>query len=33
MAGTLKQFFSPALVRRLADDIARVHPAFDGARS
>ena len=30
MAGTLKQFFSPALVRRLAGDVARVHPAFDG---
>ena len=25
----LKDFFSPALVRRLAADIARVHPAFD----
>jgi 3-methyladenine DNA glycosylase AlkC len=28
MADTLKGFFSPALVRRLAKDIARVHPAF-----
>ncbi|HYO78544.1 MAG TPA: DNA alkylation repair protein [Thermoanaerobaculia bacterium] len=28
MADTLKGFFSPSLVRRLADDIARVHPAF-----
>jgi 3-methyladenine DNA glycosylase AlkC len=28
VADTLKQFFSPALVRRLAADIARVHPAF-----
>jgi 3-methyladenine DNA glycosylase AlkC len=28
MAGTLKQFFSPALVRRLAADIAGVHPGF-----
>lgn len=28
MADTLKGFFSPALVRRLAADIARVHPAF-----
>src|SRR4029453_18863515 len=26
---TLKQFFSPALVRRLADDVARVFPGFD----
>jgi 3-methyladenine DNA glycosylase AlkC len=26
---TLKQFFSPALVRRLADDVGRVHAAFD----
>jgi 3-methyladenine DNA glycosylase AlkC len=26
--GTLKQFFSPALVRRLAGDIARVHRRF-----
>ncbi len=28
MADSLKGFFSPLLVRRLADDIARVHPAF-----
>ena len=28
MADTLKGFFSPALVRRLAGDIARVHPSF-----
>jgi 3-methyladenine DNA glycosylase AlkC len=28
MADTLKGFFSPALVRRLAGEIARVHPAF-----
>jgi len=28
MAELLKCFFSPALVRRLAADIARVHPAF-----
>lgn len=28
MADTLKGFFSPALVRRLAREIARVHPAF-----
>jgi 3-methyladenine DNA glycosylase AlkC len=28
MADTLKGFFSPPLVRRLAKDIARVHPAF-----
>jgi 3-methyladenine DNA glycosylase AlkC len=28
MADTLKGFFSPALVRRLAKDIARVHPDF-----
>ncbi len=28
MAATLKTFFSPALVRRLAAGIARVHPAF-----
>jgi 3-methyladenine DNA glycosylase AlkC len=28
MAEPLKTFFSPALVRRLADDIARVHPSF-----
>ena len=26
--GDLKSFFSPALVRRLADDLSRVHPAF-----
>jgi 3-methyladenine DNA glycosylase AlkC len=30
MAEALKTFFSPALVRRLAGDIARVHPGFDG---
>ena len=29
VAGTLKQFFSPALVGRLADDVARVYPKFD----
>ena len=29
--GTLKGFFSPSLVRRLAGDLARVHPAFDAA--
>jgi 3-methyladenine DNA glycosylase AlkC len=28
MAEPLKVFFSPALVRRLAADVARVHPAF-----
>ena len=28
MADTLKTFFSPALVRRLAADITRVHPEF-----
>ena len=28
MADHLKSFFSPALVRRLAADVARVHPAF-----
>ncbi len=28
MANTLKSFFSPTLVRRLAADISRVHPAF-----
>jgi 3-methyladenine DNA glycosylase AlkC len=28
--GTLKGFFSPSLVRRLAGDLVRVHPAFDG---
>ena len=28
MAEPLKAFFSPALVRRLAADVARVHPAF-----
>ena len=28
MAGTLKQFFSRALVKRLAADIVRVHPSF-----
>ena len=26
---TIKQFFSPALVRRLAGDVGRVHPHFD----
>jgi 3-methyladenine DNA glycosylase AlkC len=30
MADALKHFFSPTLVRRLADDVVRVHPAFDG---
>src|SRR5687768_7645934 len=29
MADQLKTFFSPALVRRLAEAIQRVHPAFD----
>jgi 3-methyladenine DNA glycosylase AlkC len=29
VADALKHFFSPALVRRLADDIARAYPAFD----
>jgi 3-methyladenine DNA glycosylase AlkC len=28
VAASLKTFFSPALVRRLAADIARVHPGF-----
>lgn len=28
MADSLKQFFSPSLVRRLAGDVARVHPSF-----
>ena len=28
MADTLKTFFSPSLVRRLATDLARVHPEF-----
>ena len=28
MAGELKDFFSPAIVRRLAAAVARVHPAF-----
>src|SRR5687767_14953000 len=28
MAEQLKHFFSPALVRRLAGDIERVHPSF-----
>lgn len=32
MADTLKTFFSPALVRRLAADISRVHPAFPERR-
>ena len=31
MAEPLKAFFSPALVRRLAADVARVHPPFDAA--
>jgi 3-methyladenine DNA glycosylase AlkC len=31
VAATLKSFFSPALVRRLAADIARMHPAFPAA--
>ena len=31
MADALKTFFSPALVRRLAGDISRVHPAFASA--
>ena len=29
---SLKDFFSPALVRRLAADVARVHPAFPSSR-
>ena len=33
MADALKSFFSPALVRRLAADIARVHPTFRRAAS
>jgi 3-methyladenine DNA glycosylase AlkC len=32
MADTLKGFFSPSLVRRLASDLARVHPAFPARR-
>jgi 3-methyladenine DNA glycosylase AlkC len=32
MAEALKTFFSPALVRRLASDIERAHPAFPAAR-
>jgi 3-methyladenine DNA glycosylase AlkC len=32
MADTLKGFFSPALVRRLAGDLARVHPGFPERR-
>jgi 3-methyladenine DNA glycosylase AlkC len=28
MAGELKAFFSPALIRRLAGDVARAHPTF-----
>jgi hypothetical protein len=28
MAGDLKSYFSPDLVRRLAADISRAHPAF-----
>jgi 3-methyladenine DNA glycosylase AlkC len=32
MADALKTFFSPALVRRLARTIARVHPAFPAPR-
>ena len=31
MAEPLKDFFSPSLVRRLAADVARVHPPFDSA--
>jgi 3-methyladenine DNA glycosylase AlkC len=31
VADTLKTFFSPSLVRRLAADLARVHPAFPAA--
>lgn len=31
MADALRTFFSPALVRRLASDIGRVHPAFPNA--
>ena len=31
MADALKSFFSPALVRRLAGDVARVYPAFRSA--
>ncbi|MGQ0642248.1 MAG: DNA alkylation repair protein, partial [Gemmatimonadaceae bacterium] len=31
MADSLKTFFSPALVRRLAADIARAYPAFPNA--
>lgn len=29
MADALKTFFSPALIRRLAGDLVRVHPGFD----
>jgi len=29
MADALKTFFSPALIRRLAGDIVRIHPEFD----
>jgi 3-methyladenine DNA glycosylase AlkC len=32
LADTLKTFFSPSLVRRLAADLARVHPDFPVAR-
>jgi hypothetical protein len=32
MAESLKTFFSPSLVRRLAADIERVHPAFPSRR-
>jgi 3-methyladenine DNA glycosylase AlkC len=32
VADTLKGFFSPSLVRRLASDLARVHPAFPERR-
>jgi 3-methyladenine DNA glycosylase AlkC len=32
MATTLKAFFSPALVKRLAADLVRVHPAFPERR-
>ena len=32
MAGELKAFFSPALIRRLAGEVARVYPAFPTRR-
>jgi hypothetical protein len=32
VADTLKTFFSPALIRRLASDIVRVHPGFPEKR-